>query len=249
MTDSLLTPTRPLVSPDLPHVHPGVRPMRTAVLSRLRHVAAWGFRRYYDIQLHGFENVPSGPVVLAANHLAVLDGPLLVAMTRRLTFAMAKNELFTGWVGSALELVGQIPVDQYGIDTEALDRSIQVLREGHAFGIFPEGGRGDGEMTQIKGGVAYLAMVTGAPIVPVAILGSRQPGQDVRALPPRGATIHIVYGEPIEIPQVAWPRTRAHVAATTADLQRRFVDHLAYAQSTCGMRLPGAPAPLAVTDR
>src|SRR6185312_1501978 len=60
---------------------------------------------------HGEENLPaSGAAILAANHVGVLDGPLLVAMTRRTTFALAKSSLFTGRVGWALQAVGQIPV-------------------------------------------------------------------------------------------------------------------------------------------
>ncbi|GAB3705195.1 lysophospholipid acyltransferase family protein [Mariniluteicoccus flavus] len=249
MTDSLdlknVRTLRTPVTPDLPHVHTGVPPTRALVLRLLRRLGAWLFRRVWRVRTHGMENVPmDGPVILAANHLGVLDGPLLVAMTRRVTFAMAKSELFSGTVGELLEVIGQIPVDQNHVDTHALRRAVKVLREDRAFAIFPEGGRDDGEMREIKGGAVYLAMVTGAPIVPVAIIGSRQPGQTISQLPRRGAPIHIVYGEPIAVPQVPWPRTQAHVASTTEEVRRQLVDHLAYAQEMCGMQLPGAPAPL-----
>ncbi|GAB3623128.1 lysophospholipid acyltransferase family protein [Mariniluteicoccus endophyticus] len=252
MTDSLdLKPapsaTLATISPDLPHVALAHTPARAQVLGGVRRFGAWLFRRYYRVQDHGFENVPDGPVILAANHVGVLDGPLLVAMTRRLTFAMAKNELFSGAVGEFLELVGQIPVDQNHLDTHALKRAITVLREGYAFAIFPEGGRDDGEMEVIKGGVAYIAMVTGAPVVPVAILGSREPGHNIRQLPRRGSTIHIVYGEPVDVPQVAWPRTQAAVAEKTEELRQVMVGHLARAQAECGMQLPGKPASLELT--
>lgn len=233
------------VSPDLPHVTPSHRRTRVTVLRAVRRLTAWLFRRYYRVQVHGFENVPrTGPVILAANHLAVLDGPLVVAMTRRVTFAMAKNELFSGTVGNLLEVIGQIPVDQYHVDTHALDRAVKVIREGHAFAIFPEGGRDDGEMREIKGGAAYLAMVTGAPIVPVAILGSREPGQTIRELPRRGGTIHLAYGAPIAFGQVTWPRTRDRVRAATEELRHHCIAHLADAQAAYGMPLPGKPSPV-----
>lgn len=255
MTDSLELQPHPTpanrvaeslaVSADLPRVGVDVPRTRALVLRSLRRLGAWLFRRGYRVRTHGMANVPrSGPVILAANHIGVLDGPLLVAMTQRLTFAMAKSELFSGAVGNLLEIIGQIPVDQNHLDTHALRRAVKVLREERAFAIFPEGGRDDGELRTIKGGVAYLAMVTGAPVVPVAILGSRLPGQTISALPPAGSEIHIVYGEPIAVPQVPWPRTQAHVAETTAHLRDRMLEHLAYAQESCGMRLPGAPAPL-----
>lgn len=236
-------PVRPLVATDLPHLH-SLPANRTATLKGLRGPGAWLFRRQWRIHRHGEENIPTtGPAILAANHLGVIDGPLLVAMTRRTTFALAKSTLFTGRVGWGLESIGQIPVRQGEIDTLALRRSIKVLREGHLLGIFPEGGRDTGDMRTIFGGTVYLAMATGAPIIPVALLGTREPGQTVSDVPRRGATMHIVYGEPIAIDSTPWPRRRHDVAARTEEVRRRLAAHVAWAEGYTGMALPGVPAP------
>lgn len=237
--------TRRLAGPaaiDLPHLH-SLPANRTAVLRSVRGAGAWMFRRQWRISRHGEHHLPTtGPAVLAANHLGVLDGPLLVAMTRRTTFALAKSSLFTGRVGKGLEAVGQIPVRQDELDTLALRRAIKVLREGHLLGVFPEGSRNTGEMAKIFGGAIYLAMATGAPIVPVALLGTREPGQTVSEVPRRGAAIHIVYGEPIAIDRTPWPRRRPEVAERTEYVRRRLAAHVAWAEGYTGMALPGVPA-------
>lgn len=243
MNDRLdLQPTAPGRIVELPSVA-ALPPHRTRVLRSLRGTGAWALRRQWRIQRHGEDNVPAtGPVILAANHLGVLDGPLLVSMTRRTTFALAKSTLFTGRMGWGLEAVGQIPVRQGEVDLQALRRAIRVLSDGYALGIFPEGTRHLGDMTRIFGGVVYLAMVTGAPIVPVALLGTREPGQTVSEVPRRGAPIHIVYGEPIAIDRTPWSRRRPDVAACTERVRRRLAAHVAWAQGHTGMALPGVPA-------
>lgn len=244
VTDHLdLRPPTPVAAPDLPDL--GSLPANpTAVLRNLRSTGAWMLRRQWRIERHGEENVPAtGPAILAANHLGVLDGPLLVTMTQRTTFALAKSALFTGRVGWALHRAGQIPVRQGAINTMALRRAISVLRDGHLLGIFPEGSRHTGDMARIFGGVAYLALVSGAPIVPVALLGTREPGQTISDVPRRGAPIHIVYGEPIAIDRTPWPRRRPEVAACTERVRRGLAAHVAWAEGHTGMALPGVPAP------
>lgn len=244
MSDRLdLRLSTPAATTDLPHSH-SLPANPTAMLRGLRGTSAWLLRQQWRIHRHGEEHLPaSGAAILAANHVGVLDGPLLVAMTRRTTFALAKSSLFTGRVGWALQAVGQIPVRQGELDTLALRRSVKVLREGHLLGIFPEGSRHTGDMATILGGVAYLAMVTGAPIVPVALLGTREPGQTISEVPRRGATIHIVYGESIAIDPTPWPRRRPDVAQRTEQVRRRLAAHVAWAEGHTGMALPGVPAP------
>lgn len=217
---------------------------RVGTLRSFRGTAAWLFRRQWQVRLHGLEHLPhSGPAILASNHIGVLDGPLLVTMTSRPTFALAKSELFVGQVGRLLDAVGQIPIHQHRIDTRALRRAVKVLEEGHLLGIFPEGGRDTGDMARIRGGAIYLAMVTGAPIVPVALLGTREPGQTVSDVPRRGARMHIVYGEPIAIDRTPWPRRQQVVTARTEEVRRRLAAHVARAEILTGMALPGVPAP------
>lgn len=230
-----------LIGADLPRVDQLPAP-RTGLLGVLQRPAGRLLRTWWDLQAHQAERIPAGPVILAANHIGMIDGVLMVACTPRLTFALAKEELFRG-KGRSLHLIGQVPVVRTRPNPSAISRSVQVLREGHMLAVFPEGGRAAGEMEWARGGAAYLAMVTGAPIVPVALLGTRQPGRTTTSLPPRGATMHVVYGDPIPVEQVRWPRRKVRVAELTEQVRRRCVDHLQDAQHLTGMPLPGPPPP------
>ena len=229
------------VSPDLPHT------------DRLPTRAEWGLRLArplvrlglclpWRVKVHGARSVPtSGAVILAANHIGVLDGPALVAMTRRPTFALVKREAFTGAVGQLLSQVGQISLNRREIDPQAIRRAVQVLRAGKVLAVFPEGVRSGGEVAWAKGGAAYLAMVSGAPIVPVAILGTREPGQFKNQVPRLRRPIHVVYGEPFNVPRSSWPRRKAAVARWTEIVRERLADHVVAAQALTGLPLPGPP--------
>lgn len=231
------------VSPDLPHIEE-LPPIRQWSLRIAKRPVAWLFRLLWRVSVHGEDNVPHrGPVILAANHIGILDGPLLVAISRRLCFALAKHELFTGASGRIFSHVGQIAVNRREIDKMAISRSIQVLRSGKVLAVFPEGVRGSGEMSFAKGGAAYLALVTGASIVPVAILGTREAGQTAAQMPRRRSPIHVVYGEPILVAQSDWPRRKPLVAELTEQLRRQLADHVTVAQAQTGLPLPGPPKP------
>jgi 1-acyl-sn-glycerol-3-phosphate acyltransferase len=170
-----------------------------------------------------------------------LDGPALIALTRRLTFALVKREAFTGPVGQVLARVGQISLNRREIDPQAIRRAIQVLRAGKVLAVFPEGVRSGGEVAWARRGAAYLAMVSGAPIVPVAILGTREPGQHNSQVPRLRRSIHLVYGEPFQLPRTPWPRRKAVVAQWTAVVRERLADHVVAAQALTGLPLPGPP--------
>lgn len=230
------------VSPDLPHTA-DLPVGKEWGLRAVKPVVALVLRFYWRVQVHGAENVPrSGPVVLAANHLALLDGPVLIALTQRLTFAMAKHELFVGVFGRALSHVGQISINRTAIDTRAMRRAVQVLRADKVLAVFPEGVRVGGEVSWAKGGAAYLAMVAGAPVVPVAILGTREPGQTRSQLPRWRRPIHVVFGQPIAVPQQPWPRRKQAVAELTEELRRALAAHVVAAQALTGLPLPGPPS-------
>ena len=229
------------ISPDLPHT--ADLPLPSELTLRVfKPVVAAVLRRYWRISVHGADHVPpAGPAILAANHIGLLDGPVLLAMTRRLTFAMVKHEMFTGLLGRFLSYVGSIPVNRRVIDTRAITRSVQVLRAGKVLAVFPEGSRTGGDVAWARGGAAYLAMVTGAPIVPVALLGTREPGQTRDQLPRRGAQIHVVYGQPFGVPRQGWPRRKSVVGEWTALLRERLATHIVTAQAETGLALPGPP--------
>jgi len=229
------------VSPDLPHTDRLPAPKEWG-LRLSRPLVALGLRLSWRVKVHGAHHVPrSGPVILVANHIGALDGPVLVALTRRLTFAWVKHEAFTGTVGRFLAQIGQISLNRREIDPQAVRRAIQVLRAGKVLAVFPEGVRSGGEVAWARRGAAYLAMVSGAPLVPVAILGTREPGQTKSQLPHLRSSIHLVYGEPFALPRTPWPRRKAAVAQWTEVVRERLADHIVAAQTLTGLPLPGPP--------
>jgi len=132
--------------------------------------------------VEGAENVPaSGPAILASNHLSYADWLFMpLTLQRRVTF-VAKAEYFTtpglkGWFQRKFfSGAGQVPIDRSGASAAegALSSARQILGEGDLFGIYPEGTRShDGKLYRGKTGVARLALETGVPVVPVAVLGT-----------------------------------------------------------------------------
>ncbi len=123
----------------------------------------------------GKENIPnSGQVIVAPIHVSHLDPPATAcAMPHRRLRFMAKEELFKGIFGRIIASLGAFPVHRGEGDTEAIRKSIEMLNQGEALLVHPEGTRGDGvRMLPINKGVAMLAKRTGAPVVPVGIIGS-----------------------------------------------------------------------------
>jgi 1-acyl-sn-glycerol-3-phosphate acyltransferase len=205
-----------------------------------RPASRWIIRRRYDVRVHGGANVPvRGPVIVAANHTGVIDGPLLAIFSPRPVHALTKEEMFDGRLGRFLRLTGQIPLDRTHTDRSAVRACLHVLEHGGAVGIFPEGNRGAGDLTRFRRGAAYLAMGTGAPVVPLMMYGTRPPGGGKNALPEPGSRIDLVYGAPYRVAAQPWPRTRAQVAATADALHERMRADLPAGLALTGQTLPG----------
>lgn len=229
-----------LAPPRSDQVH---RPQRW-LLRGGRPASRWLIRRRYDVRVHHAERFPrSGPVVVTANHIGIIDGPLMAIFAPRPVHALTKIEMFDGRLGRFLKLTGQIPLDRYRTDPAAVRTALRVLREGDAVGVFPEGTRGNGELDSFRRGAAYLALVTGAPVVPLTFIGSREPGGHTDSLPPKGARIDIVVGQPIPVDAVPWPRRSSTVAALTDDLHQRMLAGLKDALAETGRSLPGPLPP------
>lgn len=225
----------------------GVRHPRTLALHRLRPAAHWLVRRIWDIHVHGADHVPAtGPVIVAANHIGVIDGPLLAICSPRPVHALTKAEMFEGRAAWFFRGSGQIPLDRFNADPLAVRTSLAVLEAGGCVGIFPEGTRGSGELAVFKRGAAYLALVSGAPVVPLTFLGTREPGAGSGSLPPRRGRIDLAFGTPFQVPAAPWPRTREQVGRTTALLREHMVGQLDDALARTGRELPG---PLPSGDR
>jgi 1-acyl-sn-glycerol-3-phosphate acyltransferase len=158
----------------------------------------------------GRDNVPpDGPVILASNHLSFIDSIAIpLAAPRRVAY-LAKAEYFTargfgGWLTRTLfTALGAQPVERQTqrAAQAALDTALEVLREGVAFGLYPEGTRSkDGRLGRGKTGVAWLALTADCPVVPVAVAGTDKV-QPVGARWPRPHRISITFGEPLTFPE------------------------------------------------
>ena len=200
--------------------------------------------RRYRVRVHGTHHVPAaGPAILAANHIGLLDGPLLAVFSPRPVHALTKAEMFRGRTGRFLARAGQIPVDRYRPDPRAVRTCLRVLRDGGVLGVFPEGRRGDGGLHRFHHGAAYLALVSGAPLVPAILLGTREPGGGIDSRPPRGSTLDIVFGEPLVVESRPWPRTQGMVRGASALLRERLLQTLDDARTLTGRDLPGPLPP------
>lgn len=210
------------------------------MLHGLRPLAAWLIRRRYDVRVHQAGAVPAeGPVIFASNHVGVIDGPMLAIYAPRPVHALTKQEMFKGFLGRFLHWAGQIRLDRFNTDPDAVKTCLRALRDGRAVGIYPEGSRGAGDLERFHRGAAYLALVSGAPVVPVIMLGSREPGGTSGSLPRRGAQIDMVFGEPFHVDAVAWPRTREQVEKHSLLLREHMLVLLDQARALTGQELPG----------
>ncbi|GAA1132793.1 hypothetical protein GCM10009630_33540 [Kribbella jejuensis] len=206
----------------------------------MRYIARPYFRHKYNLTIHHEDRFPrTGPLLMTPNHLSLLDAPLLGAMAPRMLHQLGKVEVFGGVQGKFLHRIGQIPVDRSSYDMLAVRKSIKVLRDGRVLNIYPEGTRGPGDFSRIRIGVAYLAMVTGAPILPVALMGTRLPAGSVEGHPPAGSRIDIVYGEPFSVDRVPFPRRHTDVQAVADHIGDVLRAHVKAAVEETGHPLPG----------
>ncbi len=197
------------------------------------------FRGLWQVRVHGADLVPAyGPVLLASNHLGLLDGPMLVGLAPRWPQCLVKQEMFTGPIGVVLRATGQIPVDRGHGDRVALRRALEVLAGGGAVGVFPEGTRGRGDVGAVRQGVAWLALRSGAPVVPVACLGTRRTGESTAHLPRVRRRLDIVFGAPVALTAAAAATGRVALAEAGAVVQETMAAHVNEALRLTGQILP-----------
>lgn len=193
-------------------------------------------RVVWDTEVVGRERVPrDGPVVIAANHVTLIDGPLLIGLAPRALHVIAKQELFRGPVGALLTWAGQIPVDRAN-GRAALQSALGVLRRGGAIGIFPEGNRGRGAVDDVRAGAAWLAVHGAAPLVPVAILGSRLTGESLGHIPGLRRRLYVELGDPVA-PSSEGP-ARVRIGETSERLREAMAALVAAAERRSGIMLP-----------
>ncbi|MFJ1750579.1 lysophospholipid acyltransferase family protein [Streptomyces sp. NPDC088116] len=173
----------------------------------------------------------SGPVILAVNHAHFVDGPMLIGTSPRPVHFLIKKEAFIGPLDPFLRSVGQVKVDRGVADRNAITGALRVLEEGGVLGIFPEGTRGEGDFASLRAGLAYFAVRSGAPIVPVAVLGSTEkPGRLIPKLPALRSRVDVVFGAPFEAGDGSGRRTRKALDEATERIQERLTAHLGNAK-------------------
>jgi 1-acyl-sn-glycerol-3-phosphate acyltransferase len=191
---------------------------------------AWGrllARTLFRFEVVGRENVPaSGGVLLAGNHSGLLDGPLVYFTSPRPPVLLAKAEIFVGPWARFFGWLGQVPVHRGQPDRAALRSGLEQLRSGGVLGVFPEGTRGSGTFEQVTHGAAYLALRSGVPVVPIAVVGTAEAWPRSRRTPKLGSRVRVVYGPAVTLDVEGDPRARRTVGLAAEQLRLALVDHL-----------------------
>jgi len=158
-------------------------------------------------KVEGLSHVPTqGAAIIASNHLSFSDSIFMpLVIPRRVTF-LAKSEYFTGkgikgrLIAAFFRALGQVPVDRSGgrASEAALETGLRILREGNLLGIYPEGTRSpDGRLYRGRTGIARMALESGVPVIPVAMIDTDKIQPPGKALP-KIMQVGIRFGEPLD---------------------------------------------------
>jgi 1-acyl-sn-glycerol-3-phosphate acyltransferase len=166
----------------------------------LKRVAGPLLHRYYRMRVVGAELVPgAGPAIIAANHRSMRDPPILIAACPRPLICMAAQGLFQfAPLRPIWRELGGFPVDRRSAGVPALQVALGLLERGNAVCVFPEGRRNlSDRLLPFHGGPAWLAVRTGAPIVPCALSGT---GRSERH--GRRPSVQVTFGDPLLVQPV-----------------------------------------------
>lgn len=177
------------------------------------------------VEVHGLENCPpGGPLIVAINHLAHMDAPLVLGTMPWEVEAIALSDLYRVPVtGQLLRLYGAIPVHRGEFDREVLRRALQVLAEGKVLVLAPEARMSvTGALEKARHGVAWLADRSGAPILPVALTGTETAYAEWKRL--RRPRFTVTVGEVFILPpcQSSGAERREYLARVTDEIMRRI---------------------------
>lgn len=189
--------------------------------------------RVFRPWLKGVENVPvSGAAILASNHLSFIDSVFLPLVLRRPVVFLAKSEYFTGrgfkgWLVRQFFLAsGQLPIDRSGgkASEDALFTGINVLSEGKLLGIYPEGTRSpDGRIYRGRTGIARMALESGVPVIPVAMIDTEKV-MPIGAKMPKVQRIGVVFGSPLDFSRFSgYENDRFVLRAITDEIMHELV--------------------------
>jgi 1-acyl-sn-glycerol-3-phosphate acyltransferase len=189
------------------HERTRTRGVQPVVLAITRAILKPFLLAFFRAQRVGREHVPDGAVILASNHRSFLDPFIVGICLNRPVYFVAKKELFDKrWQGWILNGLGAFPIKRGESDEEWMATARAVLERGGALVIFPEGTRHrHGPLARPKRGVGRLALETGAPVVPIAILGSERARRGWKVRP---VWVRIRCGRPLTFPRVESPSPR-----------------------------------------
>lgn len=175
-----------------------------------------------NVKRVGEKNVPrQGPFIIAANHLAWTDIPLIPAYLSLQMIYIAKEELFVGKMGWLVRFMGAIPVKRGEADRQLLRATDDLLKRHKILTIFPEGTRSKTrQMNSAHAGMGMIALRAGVPVIPVAIYGSENTLKKFR---PRAT---IVYGEPMILQPKGKKVTKEDINQATEAVMRRIAEML-----------------------
>jgi 1-acyl-sn-glycerol-3-phosphate acyltransferase len=162
----------------------------------LKPIAVFLMRAWFGLRVRGAEHVPArGPALIVSNHQSILDPPVIGGAARRQIYFLAKAELFKiPMFGSLIRALHARPVRREGSDPGALRTAAQLLGEGKALLVFPEGTRSlNGSLGEGKPGVGMLAVTSGAPVVPAYVSGTLEALPKGRAWP-RRSQVSVSFG-------------------------------------------------------
>jgi 1-acyl-sn-glycerol-3-phosphate acyltransferase len=141
---------------------------------------------------------------------------------------------FGGWV---LRAAGQVPLEKNG-GRVALRTCLRLLEAGRLVGVFPEGSRGDGQMDKIQAGVAWLAVHSGAPIIPFACLGTRRDGESASHFPPFRRRLYVSFGPALKLDLDDSAPTKDQITAALEQIGPALAAHVNEAAEASGIPLP-----------
>jgi 1-acyl-sn-glycerol-3-phosphate acyltransferase len=221
-------------------------------LYRTGWVLVRGFARLvWRLEVQGASNVPlEGGVIIAPNHLSLLDPPLIGCACPRELRYLAKAELFRNRLFARfIRRLGAFPVERGTADVGAIKTALQFLKDGRAVIIFIEGTRGTGKyLLPPTPGVTLLARQSGAPVVPTAIVGSEQAWPKGSKLPHR-AQVKVAFGAPVRYQELFGARTDREARETFSELIMERIEALTHQLERPIPRLPqGAELPASPTD-
>lgn len=204
-----------------------------------RHVGRFLDHVYWNTTVVGAEHVPTDTrAIVAANHVGIMDGPVVHGALPRGSHFIVKQEFFDSALGFLMTYSGQIPVDRSS-GSAALRVALALLEEDRLVGIFPEGTRGRGDISTVHAGVAWLALRSGAPIVPTAVLGTRRPGDKRSHVPSFRSKLHVEFGSPVTV-DVGDAKGREATARAMEQIAAALGSHVREVSTRTGISLPEA---------